>query len=349
MVFAVGTLEADLVVAGVDVEPRPPRVPRPRADPLPCPPRCVMPSRTDPPREADLVTAGVGAGPRSPRDEPRPRTEPPCGAVPDGAEPAGGEPSGGAGPGDDPGKDASLTGTEGLTPPGGAELLSSGVPPEVPGASLAGVDPTSASPRSRLVVSQRVSRSSIADRSPTASPIAHSGESKSAEVVGTVVCNVSWHVVVVVLRELPVVKTARVQRGRDRRRLNEDNILTYPYTSRLRVVDPVGLAFLAESDEPAFPSTMLQLIGVDLFVHERPGPDHPKMAEIGNLGVERLVRRPVFQSCVKSPVAQVDAVFTSSPQRKFASVESGQVLPFLRSQVQSTPLAGSFIWTFKLL
>ena len=51
------------------------------------------------------------------------------GAVPGGAEPAGDKPSGGAGPGDDPGEDASLTGTRGLTPPGGAGLSSSGVPP----------------------------------------------------------------------------------------------------------------------------------------------------------------------------------------------------------------------------
>ena len=121
--FAVGTLEADLVVAGVDVEPCPPRVPRPRADPLPRPPRCVMPPRADQPREADLVIAGVGAEPRPPRDEPRPRTEPPCCAVPGGAEPAGDEPSGGAGQGDDPGESALLTGTGGLSPPGGAGYL----------------------------------------------------------------------------------------------------------------------------------------------------------------------------------------------------------------------------------
>ena len=63
--FAVGNLEADLVVAGVDVEPHPPRVPRPRADPLLRPPRCVTPPRADPPREADLVNAGVRAESRS--------------------------------------------------------------------------------------------------------------------------------------------------------------------------------------------------------------------------------------------------------------------------------------------
>ena len=37
----------------------------------------------------------------------------------------------------------------------------------------------------------------------------------------------------VVGRALPVVRTARVQRGRDRRRLNKDNILIHPHTSRL--------------------------------------------------------------------------------------------------------------------
>ena len=183
MVFAVNTLEADLVVAGVDVEPRPPRVPRARADPLPRPPHCVMHPRAHSPPEAYLVTAGVGAEPRPPRDEPRPRTQPPCGAVPDGAEPAGDEPGRDARPGDDTGEDASLTGTGGLTPPGGAGLSSSGVPPEVPGASLAGVDPASANPRPRLVVSQICSRSSIADRFPTTSPTAHSGESESAELL----------------------------------------------------------------------------------------------------------------------------------------------------------------------
>ena len=94
----------------------------------------------------------------------------------------------------------------------------------------------------------------------------------------------------------PSSKTARVQRGRDRRRLKEDNILTHPHTSRVRVVDAVELAAIAESDELAFPSTIFQLICVDLFVHERPGPDHPEMAEIGILAVERLAQRPCLQS-----------------------------------------------------
>ena len=179
------------MVAGVDVEPRPPRVPRPRADPLPRPPRCVMPPRADPPRKADLVTAGVGEEPRPPRDEPRPRTEPSCGAVPDGAEPAGDEPSGGAGPGDDPGEDAPLTGTWGLTPPGGAGLSSSGVSPEVPGASLAGVDPAGASPRSRLVVSQIVLRSSNCRRIPNGIPNGTFRREQMNRVVGSVVSNVS--------------------------------------------------------------------------------------------------------------------------------------------------------------
>ena len=183
MVFAVGTLEANLVVAGVDVEPRPPRVPRPRADPLPSLSRCVKPLHADPPRHEDLVTAGVGAGLRPPRDKPRPRTEPSCGAVPDKAEPAGDEPRGGARPGDDPEEDAPLTGTEGLTPSGGAGLSSSGVPQEVPGAWLAGVDPAGASPRSRLVISQTCSKRSIADGSPKASPTARSGETESTELL----------------------------------------------------------------------------------------------------------------------------------------------------------------------
>ena len=113
-------------------------------------------------------------------------------------------------------------------------------------------------------------------------------------MVGSVVSYVSEHVVVVVVHEVPVVTTPRVYRGRDRSRLNEDNILTHPHTSRLKIVDTVRLAFLAESDEPAFPSTILQLIGVDLFVYERPGPDHPEMAKIGILAVECLVRRPKF-------------------------------------------------------
>ena len=94
--------------------------------------------------------------------------------------------------------------------------------------------------------------------------------------------------------------------------------------SRLRVVDPVGLAFHTESDEPAFPSTMLQLICVDLFVHERPGPDRPEMSEIGILAVERLVRRPVLHSCVRGPIAQVDGRLHQLPQRKFESVESAR-------------------------
>ena len=45
---------------------------------------------------------------------------------------------------------------------------------------------------------------------------------------------------------------------------------------------------------------------VCVFVHERPGPDHPKVPEVGIFPVERLVRRPVLQGCVRSPVSQVD-------------------------------------------
>ena len=152
MVFAVETLEEDLVVASVDVEPLPPRVPRPRADPLPRPPRCVMPPRADPPREADLVTAGVGAEPRPPQDKPRPRTKPPCGAVPDRTEPADDKPSGGAGPGDDPEEDASLTATGGVTDsPRWGRAIFLGRTTRSSRRLLAGVDSAGASPRSRLV------------------------------------------------------------------------------------------------------------------------------------------------------------------------------------------------------
>ena len=93
-------------------------------------------------------------------------------------------------------------------------------------------------------------------------------------------------------------------------------ILTHPHTSRFRVIDVVGLAFLTESNEPAVPSTMPQLIGVDFLVHDRPGPDHLETAEIGILAVERLVRRPVLQSCVKSLVAQVDGRLHQLPPRE---------------------------------
>ena len=103
----------------------------------------------------------------------------------------------------------------------------------------------------------------------------------------------------VVVGELPVVETTLIQRRRDGSRLNEDN---RPYMPRLVVVDPVRLAVHAVSNEPSFPSTVLQLPGVGLFVHERPGPDHPKVSEVGIFPVERFVRRPVLQGCVRNPV-----------------------------------------------
>ena len=98
-------------------------------------------------------------------------------------------------------------------------------------------------------------------------------------------------------------------------RPNEDIILIHQHMSRFRFSDPVGLAFLSESDELAIPSTILQLIGVDFIMHERSGPDHPEMAKVGILAVERLVRRPVLQSCVRSPVAQVDGRLHQLPPK----------------------------------
>ena len=86
-------------------------------------------------------------------------------------------------------------------------------------------------------------------------------------------------------------------------------------TGRL-VVDPVRLAVHAVSNEPPFPSTVLQLPGVGLFVHERPGPDHPKVPEVGIFPVERLVRRPVLQGCVRSPVSPVDCRVHQFPPKE---------------------------------
>ena len=65
----------------------------------------------------------------------------------------------------------------------------------------------------------------------------------------------------------------------------------------------------------SFPSAVLQLLGVGLVVHESPGPDHPKVAEVGILAVERLVRRPVVQGCVWRPVAQEDSRLHQLPPK----------------------------------
>ena len=127
-------------------------------------------------------------------------------------------------------------------------------------------------------------------------------------VVGSVVLHVSQHVVVIVVREPPLVKPARVQGRRDRRRLNEDNSFTHPHTSRLRVVDPfLGLAFLAYFRRAGLPKHDAPACWCGPFRARTPGTrSHGEMAEKGILAIERLVRRTVLRSCVISPVAQVD-------------------------------------------
>ena len=69
---------------------------------------------------------------------------------------------------------------------------------------------------------------------------------------------------------------------------------------------------------------MLQLIGVDFFVPERSGPDHPEMAQIGILAVERFVRRPVLQSWVRSPVSQVDGRPHQLPSKEVRKCRVGE-------------------------
>ena len=48
------------------------------------------------------------------------------------------------------------------------------------------------------------------------------------------------------------------------------------------------------------------------------------MAEIGIFAVECLVRRPVLQSCVKSPVAQVDGRLYQHPQKEVQKCRVGE-------------------------
>ena len=52
------------------------------------------------------------------------------------------------------------------------------------------------------------------------------------------------------------------------------------------------------------------------MVHERLGPDHPKVPEVGIIAVERLVRRPVVQGRVWKPVAQEDSRLHQLPSTK---------------------------------
>ena len=109
-----------------------------------------------------------------------------------------------------------------------------------------------------------------------------------------------------VVGELPIIVTTTIRRRHGGRRLNEDNISTLPHTSRFGVVDPIRLAVQAVPDKVSFLSAVLQLLGVGLVVHDRPGPVHPKVPEVGILAVKRLVRRPVVQGLVWRPVAQED-------------------------------------------
>ena len=135
-------------------------------------------------------------------------------------------------------------------------------------------------------------------------------------MIESVVPHISHHVVVAVVGELPIIVTTNIRRRHDGRRLNEDNISTLPHTSRFGVVDPIRLAVHAVPDKASFPSAVLQLLGVGLVVHERPGPDHPKVPKVGILAVERLVRRPVVQGRVWRPVAQEDSRLHQLPPKK---------------------------------
>ena len=67
---------------------------------------------------------------------------------------------------------------------------------------------------------------------------------------------------------------------------------------------------------------VLQRLSVGLVVHERPGPDHPKVPEVGILAVKRLVRRPVVQGRVWRPVAQEDSRLHQLPQTNVDRPES---------------------------
>ena len=141
------------------------------------------------------------------------------------------------------------------------------------------------------------------------------GRERVNRVIERVVSHISHHVVVVIVVELPTVEVSVVCR-RKPRRLDEDDVAAFPYSVRLRVVDPVRLACGAVSDKPPFPSTALQLLGESLFVHERPAPDNPEVPEESILAVERLVGRPVVESRVRRPIAQVHRGMQQLPPKE---------------------------------
>lgn len=81
----------------------------------------------------------------------------------------------------------------------------------------------------------------------------------------------------------------------DGRRLNENDISTLPYTSRLRIVGPKRLAVQAVPNKASFPRAMLLRLDVGLHVHERLSPDNSNIADVGTLAIERFVWKPVAQ------------------------------------------------------
>ena len=132
------------------------------------------------------------------------------------------------------------------------------------------------------------------------------GRKRIDRVVGGVVAHISDHFVLVAVSEFPAVKTTLVQRRRRGSRFNEDKVATLSHPSHPSVVETVGFAVQAVSHQSFFPRTAFQLLGVRLFMHKRPCPDHPNVSKVRVRAVERLVRRPVVQGCMRSPVAQVD-------------------------------------------
>ena len=116
---------------------------------------------------------------------------------------------------------------------------------------------------------------------------------RTNRMIESLVPHISHHVVEAAVGELFIIVTTNIRRRHDGSRLSEDNISTLPHTSGFGVVDPIRLAVYAVSGKASFPIAVLQLLGVGLVVHERPGPDHPKVPEVSILAVQRLVRRPV--------------------------------------------------------
>ena len=71
------------------------------------------------------------------------------------------------------------------------------------------------------------------------------------------------------------------------------------------MIDAIRQAVLAEADDASFPRARVELFSMCFNVHQRSGPDNPKVSEISVVAVLGFVRCLMVESRVRGSITQV--------------------------------------------